>query len=67
MEQDTGGASPAPATGTAVPAAPAVGGSRTLAQLEALARHAAGHEIDPAELAPCDRPKAAPATPAEEA
>jgi hypothetical protein len=43
---------------------PALGGARTLAQLEALARLNAGADVDPAALAECDRPVAEPATPA---
>lgn len=50
------------------PVIPAVGGSRTLAQLEALARLRAGEAVDPAELHEKDRPKppsAEPDPPAE--
>jgi hypothetical protein len=47
-------------SGAAIPAVPPIGGSRTAAQAEALARKAAGEPVAESELAPCDRPKQQP-------
>lgn len=45
---------------------PVKGGERTLDQVDALARALAGQRVDPADLAPCDRPAPVPTAAKEE-